>query len=425
VVAAINRFGISAYSTPSNIATPTAPVETTSTITFNSNGGSGTMPSETEPFDTTAALTLNTFTYAGYTFSDWNSEANGSGTSFTNGQLVQFNGSATFYAQWTDSTPTSATITFNPNGGSGAMAPETETLNVSATLTTNTFSRNGYTFSDWNSEANGSGTSFTNGELVRFTASATFYAQWTAVPVTGPFSGSTSSNWSGYVLPTTTLDTLASAEWTVPRLNCADTPNGSSSTWVGMGGVTWSDGSSSGSLLQTGIEDDCANGVQVDSGWFEIVPGTPNHEETFTNFPVSRGNTIEAVVGYSNGQWVTDLENLTTGLSGFFVIGNSWAVFTTATDSIVGTIQGYASGTSYSGAYSVEWIQEDVTNADSGSLFNLPNYGSVTFFNLRTSLASWTLPDSDAYEITNNNNVPISVPGTVSNDGFTVSFTGT
>jgi len=121
---------------------------------------------------------------------------------------------------------------------------------------------------------------------------------------------------------------------------------------------------------------------------------------------------------------VTDLENLNTGLSGFFVIGNSWAVFTTATDTIVGGIQGYASGTSYSGAYSVEWIQEDVTNIDSGSLFNLPNYGSVTFFNLRTSLSSWTLPSSDAYEITNSNNVPVSVPGTVSNDGFTVTYAG-
>ena len=424
VVAAINRFGRSAYSTPSNIATPTAPVETSSIITFNPNGGSGTMASETEPYDTTAALTLNTFTYAGYTFSDWNSEANGSGTSFTNGQLVKFNGSATFYAQWTVSAPTTATITFNANGGTGAMTPETETLNVSATLTTNAFTRNGYTFSGWNTNLNGSGSSFTDGELVRFTASATFYAQWTAAPITVPFTGSTSSNWSGYVLPTTSLDTLASAEWTVPRLNCADTPNGSSSTWVGIGGVTWSDGSSSGSLLQTGTEDDCVNGVQVDSGWFEIVPATPNHEETFTNFPVGPGDTIEAVVGYSNGQWVTDLENLNTGLSGFFVVGNSWAVFTTATDTIVGGIQGYASGTSYSGAYSVEWIQEDVTNTDSGSLFNLPNYGSVTFFNLRTSLSSWTLPNSDAYEITNNNNVPVSVPGTVSNDGFTVTYTG-
>ncbi len=66
VVAAINRFGRSAYSTPSNVATPTAPVGTTPTITFDANGGSGVMASETERYNTTTSLTLNTFTYAGY-----------------------------------------------------------------------------------------------------------------------------------------------------------------------------------------------------------------------------------------------------------------------------------------------------------------------------------------------------------------------
>jgi uncharacterized repeat protein (TIGR02543 family) len=372
-VAAINRFGRSAYSTPSNVATPTAPVGTTSTITFDANGGSGAMASETEPYDTTATLTLNTFTYTGYTFNDWNTEANGGGTNFTNGELVKFDGSATFYAQWTVSALTTATITFNANGGTGMMAPETENLNGSVAVTTNTFTRTGYTFSSWNTNANGGGTSFTNGQLVQFTASATFYAQWTAVPVTVPFSGQASSNWSGYVLPTTSLDTLASAEWTVPRLNCADTPNGSSATWVGIGGVTWSDGSSSGSLLQTGVNDNCVNGVQVDSGWFEIVPATPNHEEVFSNFPVSPGNIIRATEGYVNGQWVTLLDNFSTGLSAVFVVGSSWEVVNTSTSTPVGGIQGDASGTSYSGAYSVEWIEEDVTSAASGSLFTLPN----------------------------------------------------
>ena len=420
-VAAVTKVGRGEYSMPSKVVTPTGSV----TITFNANGGSGTMASETEPYDTTAALASNTFTYVGYTFTGWNTTAKGSGTAFTNGALAKFTRGATFYAQWTvASAPTTVTITFNANGGIGTMVPETETLNVSAALTTNTFTRTGYTFSGWNTVAGGGGTGYSNDASYSFVTSMTLYAQWTATSITVPFSGSTSPNWSGYVLPTTSLDTLASGEWTVPTLNCTDTPNGSSSTWVGIGGVTWSDGSSSGSLLQTGTEDDCVNGVQVDSGWFEIYPSTPNYEETFSNFPVRPGDTIEAIAGYSGGQWVTDLENLNTGLSGFFVIGNSWAVFTTATDTPVGGIQGYATGTSYSGAYSVEWIEEDVTSADSGSLFTLPNYGSVTFFNLRTSLTSWSLPNSDAYEMTNDGNTPVSVPGSVSNDGFTVTYTG-
>jgi hypothetical protein len=74
----------------------------------------------------------------------------------------------------------------------------------------------------------GGGTGYSNDASYSFVTSMTLYAQWAATSITVPFSGSTSPNWSGYVLPTTSLDTLASGEWTVPTLNCTDTPNGRS-----------------------------------------------------------------------------------------------------------------------------------------------------------------------------------------------------
>ncbi len=424
-VAAINEFGRGAYSAPSNVATPVAPVVASATITFDANGGVGTMASEPAPHNTSVALTQNVFTYAGHSFSAWNTAPDGSGTSFTDGQLVKFGSSATLYAQWTVvAPPTTVTVTFDANGGTGAMSPETENVNVVAALSTNSFTRTGYTFSGWNTAPDGSSRSFTDAQLVQFVTNATLYAQWVAAPVTGPFVGHVSSNWSGYVLPTTTSNTLSSGEWTVPRLNCAATPNGNSATWVGMGGVSRSDGTSAGSLLQSGTEEDCVNGAQVNSGWFELVPSNPNHEQTFSNFPVSPGDTIQAIVGYRNGQWTTDLENLNTGLSAIMVIGNSWGVYSTATGASVGGIQGDASTLTYAGAYSVEWIQEVVTNANTDALFTLPHYGSVTFFNLQTSLQAWTLGTSDAYEITDSNGAAISVPGSIVNDGFTVNYTG-
>jgi uncharacterized repeat protein (TIGR02543 family) len=305
------------------------------------------------------------------------------------------------------------------------MTPETESLNLSATVTSNIFTRTGYTFTGWNTAANGSGSSFTNGELVEFTYSATFYAQWTATSVIVPSEGQ-NSNWSGYILPTNSLDTEATGEWKVPTLNCADTPNGSSSTWIGTGGNTWSNGASSGALLQTGVEDDCVNGVQQDYGWWEIVPATPNNEQAFSNFPVSPSDSILAKVYQAiSGQWVTVVQDLTTGLQGVMETGDSWYVTTIANNTLIGGIQGDASGMSYSGAYSVEWIEEDVTSADSGSLFALPNYGSVTFFNLETSILSgWSLSADDANEIVGSNGNVLSAPGAVINDGFTVTYTG-
>lgn len=318
-----------------------------------------------------------------------------------------------------------ATVTFDANGGTGTMTSETEILNVSAAVTTNTFTRTGYTFTGWNTTANGSGTSFTNGELVEFTYSATFFAQWSATSVIVPSEGQ-NANWSGYILPTTSLDTEATGEWTVPTLNCADTPNGSSSTWIGTGGNTWSNGTSSGALLQTGVEDDCVNGVQQDSGWWEIVPATPNNEQTFSNFPVSPGDSILAeVYQATSGRWVTIVQDLTTGRQGVMETGDSWYVTTIANSTLIGGIQGDAIGYSYSGAYSVEWIEEVVTSADSGLLYALPNYGSVTFFNLKTSILSgWSLSANDANEIVGRNGAVLSVPGAVVNDGFTVTYTG-
>ena len=419
VVAAVNRFGRSAFSRPSNVATPQQPAS--STITFNANGGSGTMASETEPYDTTAVLTLNSFTYTGYTFSDWNSKANGSGTSFTDGQLVKFNGSATFYAQWTVSA-TTATITFVANGGKGTMSPETETLGVSATLTTNSFTRTGYTFSDWNSEANGSGTSFTNGEVVQFTASATFYAQWTAVP-TAQFTN-TSVNWSGYVVPSSSaLITDAQGDWTVPTVNCSDTPEGQVSIWIGIGGEQWSTGGDSGSLLQTGININCVDGFQDDVAWWEVVPATPNNEQDFTSFPVSPGDQIEAsVYETTTGAWQTEVSDVNTGLSAYMITGESWGVGPTSSGDFA--IQGSAAEISYGGGYTAEWIVEDPgIAATPGTYFPFANFGSVTFSNLESSFDSWSLSPSEEWGIVQGG-VTLAAPTNTTSDGFTVTYTG-
>lgn len=73
----------------------------------------------------------------------------------------------------------------------------------------------------------------------------------------------------------------------------------------------------------------------------------------------------------------------------------------------------------------MEWIEENVTSATSDSLFALPNFGRVTFFNLRTSiLTDWSLSANDANEIVGSNGAVLSVPGAVINDGFTVTYTG-
>lgn len=403
-------------------ATPISPF--TSTVTFNANGGSGTTPSESA--STATALTPNGFTDAGHHFVEWNTEPDGRGTNYANEAVYSFSTSVTLYAQWSISAslaPTTVTVVFNANGGTGVMSPEVEPLNATAPITTNTFTRTGYTFVGWSTSANGSGSVVSDGQTVQFTSSITLYAQWASGSVSVPFSGLTSTNWAGYILPTNSPEPAVSAKWTVPTLNCVDTPNSSSATWIGTGGSVFPNGSSTGALLQTGVQDNCVDGYQIDLGWFELVPSSPNQEEQFANFPVSPGDSISAEVGYINGKWGTILENLSTGLTGVFLIGGSWEVVNTATLALIPGTQGNASSTTYSGAYSVEWIQEDATNASNGSLSAFSNYGSVTFSNMETNISGWSVTSSDACEMVQGGTL-LSVPGPVTNGGFVVKYTG-
>jgi hypothetical protein len=150
-----------------------ATAATSSTVTFMPNGGTGTMPNQTESSPT--ALNANAFTYAGHTFTGWNTLANDTGTPYAPGATYPFTVSTDLYAQWT--TATSYTVTFMANGGTGTMPNEVESAPTA--LTANAFTYAGHTFNDWNTLANGSGTPYANGATYPFTASTDLYAQWT------------------------------------------------------------------------------------------------------------------------------------------------------------------------------------------------------------------------------------------------------
>lgn len=103
------------------------------TVTFNANGGTGTMTAQTASSST--PLTSNTFTYAGYTFNGWNTLANGSGTSYADGENYNFNADITLYAQWTAA-----------GGGSTCLSENFTTLSLGS-YTDGSFTLNGNTWS--------------------------------------------------------------------------------------------------------------------------------------------------------------------------------------------------------------------------------------------------------------------------------------
>lgn len=75
------------------------------TISYNANGGTGTMDSVNAICDTGWALSANSFTKTDYTFAGWNTAVDGSGSSYADEELIPggtfSNGQTlTLYAQW-------------------------------------------------------------------------------------------------------------------------------------------------------------------------------------------------------------------------------------------------------------------------------------------------------------------------------------
>ena len=71
------------------------------TITFNANGGSGTVPSAISTYVGVAnTIPSNSLTRAGYTFNGWNTASDGSGTAYATGSTITPSGNVTLYAQW-------------------------------------------------------------------------------------------------------------------------------------------------------------------------------------------------------------------------------------------------------------------------------------------------------------------------------------
>lgn len=148
-------------------------VVTNYTVTFFGNGAdAGATPSQTA--GTSQALTLNGFTRTGYNFLGWDTSYSSGTAAYLDGQTYAFNGDLNLYAIWV--AQASRTITFDANLGSGTMASQSASNNT--VLNANTFTRDGYTFRNWNTQANGLGASYLSSYTYSFAASRTLYAIW-------------------------------------------------------------------------------------------------------------------------------------------------------------------------------------------------------------------------------------------------------
>ena len=148
------------------------------TITYDSNGGTGTMTATSCNYGATCTLKTNGFTKTGHSFDGWWTTATG-GTKY--GSTTTLTGNIRVYAHWK---PNPVTLSYNGNGNTGgSTAATTCYYGQSCTPATNGFTKNGYTWSGWYDQASG-GTKYTT---ITLTAAKTLYAHWGANPITISF----------------------------------------------------------------------------------------------------------------------------------------------------------------------------------------------------------------------------------------------
>ena len=228
-----------------------------------------------------------------------------------------------------------------------------------------------------------------------------------------------SSNWSGYIVPSTVPITSMSGEFTVPTLDCAKTRNAGEAVWVGTGGA----GGTTGDLLQTGVVSDCVSGVQVeDPGWWEEFPELP--AVFFNTMTVSPGDQIVATVSQGTDlSWTTRLDDLTTHISGVMHTGDSYGTYPDPTPTTF-TREGDASTVSYAGGRTAEWIVEDYGTAT--GLVPFADFGTVTFSSLATNLLTWALTPTEQVGLGDRSGLLLAAPSAPDSTGkgFSVAYTG-
>ena len=208
-----------------------------------------------------------TLAKTGYTFSGWNTQADGQGTHYdaTGSASFTISSNVTLYAEW------GCSVTYDSNGATNGTVPTDDNSpyasSSTVTVLTNsgTLAKTGYTFSGWNTQSDGQGTHYgaTGADAFTISYNITLYAEWRC---------------------SVTYDANGATSGTVPTDNSS--PYASSSTVTVL--------TNSGTLEKTGY---------VFDGWNTQADGQGTHydEAGFDSFEISSNVILYA-------EWARDTD---------------------------------------------------------------------------------------------------------------------
>ncbi|WP_172674127.1 InlB B-repeat-containing protein [Syntrophomonas palmitatica] len=171
------------------------------TVTYDGNGNTGgSVPTDSNQYYQNNPVTVigntGSLVKTGFGFTGWNTAADGSGDAYNAGDnLTMGTANVTLYAQWAPV----YTVTYDGNGNTGGSVPTDSNQyyqNDTVTVIGNTGSlvKSGYSFAGWNTQADGSGTAYSAGNILTMgTANVTLYARWTIITNSNTGGSSSSS----------------------------------------------------------------------------------------------------------------------------------------------------------------------------------------------------------------------------------------
>ncbi len=145
------------------------------TVTYAGNGNTGgSVPTDSTNYQEGAAVTVlgntDNLQRDGYTFVGWCVNASGTGDSYTQGQtFIMGTADVTLDAKRIPATIPTYTVTYSGNGNTGGSIPVDSTnyqegAAVTVLGNTGNLQRDGYAFASWCVNANGTGSSYTQGQ---------------------------------------------------------------------------------------------------------------------------------------------------------------------------------------------------------------------------------------------------------------------
>jgi uncharacterized repeat protein (TIGR02543 family) len=161
------------------------------TVTFVAYDGQSPVPTATQVAQTDGSANLTLFSalfpslvYPGHTFDHWSTQAGGGGDQYLDGASYSFANSVILYAQWIGP---NHTVTFNENASLNDPVESSQVANVPTPLTRlmslqPSFANPNFTFVDWNTKPDDTGTAYSDGAVYDFGSAITLYAQWIQNP---------------------------------------------------------------------------------------------------------------------------------------------------------------------------------------------------------------------------------------------------